>query len=240
MNEFFSKFKWVLVGGGLFILVGIIVLVAVLASGSGGGGGDPAAQSPDSDGSPAPPVERVESREFEGEGGAELEFRAGGGLTLFRFTHAGRLKNFIVTVSQNGSNPVQVVNAIGDFEGTRAVPLPIGDYVMEVRPQAGEWTAEITQEVPEEAPAPPVEFSGTGQSATDFFSLEAGPATFRLSHDGEGIFIPSLVRSDGTRVKSIVNETGNFNSRVTVQINDPGIYLIDMLAQNDWVVEVTQ
>lgn len=240
MNEFISKFKWVLVGGGLFILVGIIVLVAVLASGSRDSD-DLAAPPTDASGSPVPPVERVDRQEFNGDGATEENFKAGGGLTLLRFTHSGGgASNFIVTVSQDGQLIDQVVNAIGPFEGTRAVSLPVGDYVMEVRPGAGEWTAQIDQSVPEEAPPPPVEFSGSGQSATEFFSLEAGSVDFRLLHEGEGVFIPSLVRSDGTRVESIVNESGDFSSRVTVNIKNAGIYLIDVLANGEWEIEVTQ
>lgn len=241
MNDFIGKFKWVLVSGGLFILVGIIVLVAVLASGSRDSGDDVTAQATDASGSPAPPLERVDRQEFSGSGAAEERFEAGGGLTLLRFTHSGSsATNFIVTVSQDGQLIDQVVNAIGDFEGTRAVALPVGNYVMEVRPGAAEWTARIDQSVPEDAPAPPVEFSGSGQSATEFFSLEAGSVDFRLSHKGEGVFIPSLVRSDGTRVETIVNESGDFSSRVAVNVKAAGIYLIDVLANGDWEIEVTQ
>lgn len=241
MNDFISKFKWVLVGGGLFILVGIIVLVAVLASGSGDSNGDVSAQPTDASGSPAPALERVDRQEFSGEGAAEQTFQAGGGLTLLRFTHSGSSStNFIVAVSQDGQLVDQVVNSIGDFEGTKAVALPVGDYVMEVRPGAGEWTAQIDQSVPEDAPSPPVEFSGSGQSATEFFSLEAGTTGFRLSHEGQGVFIPSLVRSDGTRVQSIVNESGDFSTRTSVEIKQAGIYLIDVLANGDWEIEVSQ
>ncbi|MEX2587289.1 MAG: hypothetical protein WD602_04755 [Actinomycetota bacterium] len=241
MNDFISKFRWVLVGGGLFILVGIIVLVAVLASGSGDST-DVAGDAPvDASGSPVAPIERVDRQEFSGEGDTKENFKAGGGLTLLRFTHSGgSATNFIVTLSQDGQMIDQVVNAIGDYEGTRAVPLPVGDYVMEVRPGAGEWTAQIDQSVPEDAPAPPAEFSGSGQSATEFFKLEAGSADFRLRHEGQGVFIPGLVRSDGTRAGSIVNESGDFSSRVTVNIKAAGIYLVDVLANGDWEIEVTQ
>lgn len=228
--------------GGLFILVGIIVLVAVLASGSGNRGGE-VVGNPDAEGASGTPIERVDTQEFEGSGGGEQSFRAGGGITLFRLTHSGStVQNFIVSVRQDGDIVDQLVSVVGDFEGTKAVALPVGDYVMEVRPEAGEWTAQIDQEVPQEAPAPPIELSGTGQSATEFFALEAGPATFRLSNEDarDGPFIPALVRSDGTRISTIVNERGAYDSRETVEIKEAGIYLIDVISNGDWEIDVSQ
>ena len=238
MNEFWSKFKWYLIGGGVLLLIGVVVLVIVLVA-SSDEGPMVAAPKPDARTGETPQrIEKVGTQEFEGQGSKKQNFKAGGGLTVFTLSHEGP-QNFVVQYGQ-GNNMQLLVNEIGNFEGSKAVGLPVGEYTLDIATR-GEWTVTIDQSVPTEAPAPPKTLEGSGSAASDFFSLKAGPARFRLSYDGEGLFAPTLIKaSDGTVITLLANELANFNGEKTVEIVDGNIYLVDVTANGRWTIEVSQ
>ncbi len=240
MNEFWSKFRWYLIGGGALLLVGIAVTVGILVAKTGEEGPVVAAPIPSAapDGSAPPRVEKVGSQEFSGQGSKKQSFKAGGGLTVFTLTHEGR-QNFVVQFVQ-GETQSLLVNEIGNFSGSKAVGLPVGDYTLDVATR-GKWTAKIDQSVPTEAPLPPKKLEGNGAAASDFFSLKAGPAKFRLTYDGAGLFAPSLINAaDGTVITLLANELSNFNGDKTVEVFADGIYLVDVTASGKWSIDISQ
>ena len=238
MNEFWSKFKWYLIGAGALLLIGIVALVVVLVA-SSDEGPMVAAPKPDAGGGATPQrIEKVASQEFEGQGNKKQNFQAGGGLTVFTLSHEGP-QNFVVQYGQ-GSNMQLLVNEIGNFEGSKAVGLPVGTYTLDIATR-GQWKVTIDQSVPTEAPAPPKKLEGSGSEASDFFSLKAGPARFRLSYDGEGLFAPTLIKaSDGTVITLLANELSRFNGEKTVEIAEDNIYLVDVTASGRWTIDVSQ
>lgn len=240
MNEFWSKFKWYLMGAGALVLVAIAVTVGVLVAKTGEEGPVVAAPAPSAaPGASAPPrVEKVGSQEFSGQGSKQQRFKAGGGLTVITLTHKGR-QNFVVQFGQGDAMNL-LVNEIGNFEGSKAVGLPVGDYVLDIATR-GQWTVKIDQSVPTEAPLPPKKLEGTGAAASDFFSLKAGPAKFRLSYDGTGLFAPQLINAaDGTILTLLANELSEFTGDKTVEIFADGIYLVDVTASGKWTIDVSQ
>lgn len=236
MNEFWSKFKWYVLGGGFLLLLAVVVLVVVLINNSNEG---PMVAAPEPSGTATPQrIEKVEEQEFEGQGSKKQTFQAGGGLTVFTLTHEGR-QNFVVQFGQ-GDTMQLLVNEIGPFSGSKAVGLPVGTYTLDVATR-GQWTVKIDQSVPTEAPAPPKKLEGQGAAASDFFSLKAGPARFRLTYDGEGLFAPQLIKaSDGTVITLLANELADFSGEKTVEIFEDGIYLVDVSAGGRWTVDVSQ
>lgn len=249
MNDFISRFKWILIGAGALILVGIAVTVGVLVGVGGKGGGEEGDNVTAAD-VPGPevneddqdvdlggePVQRVGSQNFEGKGTKSQSFKAGAGLTIVRMTHQGAA-NFVVQI-EKGDVKELLVNEIGKFAGSKAVGLEAGTFTLQID-TIGKWTIQIDQSVPSSADAPPQKLQGKGQAATNFFSLKDGEAIFRLNHSGSGLFAPSLIRSDGTPVTLLANELGKFNGSKEVEV-EKGIYLIDVTSKGDWTIDVQQ
>ncbi|HEX2150097.1 MAG TPA: hypothetical protein VHI31_08015 [Actinomycetota bacterium] len=238
MNEFWSKFKWYLIGAGCLLLVAIAVTVGVLVANSNEGPVVAAPERTAAPGEEVPRVEKVESQEFEGQGSKKQTFKAGGGLTVFTLTHEGS-QNFVVQYGSGDSQSL-LVNEIGNFEGSKAVGLPVGDYTLDIATR-GRWSVKIDQSVPTEAPLPPKKLEGTGAAASDFFSLKAGPARFRLTYNGSSLFAPQLINAaDGTVITLLANELSDFRGEKTVEIFADGIYLVDVTAGGPWTIDVSQ
>ena len=76
--------------------------------------------------------------------------------------------------------------------------------------------------------------------------LNSGIAIFRMTHDGSGDFIVSLLDSDGNPVVNsngvspIVIEMGAFNGSIAVGIQRKGEYVLDITADGNWTVTVEQ
>lgn len=257
MNDFLSRFKWVLIGAGCLILVAIAVTVGVLVGIGGGkggdgkqitnaadvpgpkvnegdGGGDGGGSTPGENGDK--PVARVGTQNFDGKGSKKQTFRAGAGLTIVRLTHDGAA-NFVVQFGQGGSQQL-LVNEIGKFAGSRALGLTAGTYTLDIS-TVGTWSVQIDQAVPGSAPSPPQKLQGKGQAATNFFSLKDGAASFQLNHTGSGLFAPSLIKSDGTPVSLLANELGRFTGSKKVVVSK-GIYLVDVMSKGEWTIDVQQ
>jgi hypothetical protein len=238
MNQFWSKFKWYVVGAGVLVLIAIAVTVGLLVANNNEG---PVVAAPERSAAPGeelPRVEKVEGQEFEGTGSKLVNFKAGGGLTVFTLNHEGRA-NFVVQYGV-GDNQNLLVNEIGNYKGSKAVGLPVGTYTLDIATR-GKWSVDIDQSVPTEAPLPPKKLEGDGAAASEFFSLKAGPATFDITYKGAGLFAPQLINSaDGTVVTLLANELSDFTGEKTVEMPADGIYLVDVTASGPWTIEVSQ
>jgi hypothetical protein len=240
-NDFFlDKFKWVVVGGVVAILLAFGGLIVVLTM-----TGRPAPKEEDSSllakespaAGDAERTETVPGQSFEGKGKKSQTFKAGGGLTIIKLAHRG-VSNFVVLYGQGQATQL-LVNEVGKYEGSRALGLPAGDYVLDIDTD-GDWAIQIDQSVPTTAEAPPQKLSGTGQAATKFFSLKPGTANFKVSHEGAGLFAPYLLKADGKGLTNLANELGKFNGEKKVDIAEEGVYLVDVSATGPWSIEVSQ
>lgn len=239
-----KKFVWWGIGGAVGLA--LLAVVVIFALQSGGGGRTDTAEGPKGAEAPAgeqgkeePTRREVDTQSFEGtERTARPSFKAAGGLAILRLTHAGR-QNFVVLVRQGERIATLVVNTVGPFDGSKAIGLPAGDYTLDIR-SSGRWSVEIDQPIPGSAPSAPQKFNGKGQGATSFFRLRAGNASFRMTHQGDGIFAPNLVKADGTPVTLLANEVKRYSGSKQVAVAEDGIYLIDVIATHPWNIDVSQ
>lgn len=86
----------------------------------------------------------------------------------------------------------------------------------------------------------PSDLSGTGQQATQKFSLDSGLSIFHMTHSGQHNFAVWLLDSSGNRVELLANEIGGFNGVKAVGVTTSGEYLLDIAADGDWTVKVEQ
>jgi len=80
--------------------------------------------------------------------------------------------------------------------------------------------------------------SGSGQTATEPFELEAGLSVFRMTHQGNRNFIVWLLDSNGRRVDLLVNEIGSSSGSKAIRIARSGTYLLQVEADGPWTVQV--
>lgn len=87
----------------------------------------------------------------------------------------------------------------------------------------------------------PIQLSGSGQTATQGFTLEKGISIFEITHTGgESNFSVVLMKSNGEWVDLLVNEIGNYSGKKAVGIDKKGTYLLDIEADGNWTVNITQ
>lgn len=102
---------------------------------------------------------------------------------------------------------------------------------------------QTTKPAQEEAPIPepsPIELSGTGQKATEKFTLENGLSIFTMTYTGSSNFAIKLLDNNGKMVDLLANEIGNFSGSKAVGITSKGEYLLDVTASGKWTVSIKQ
>ena len=162
------------------------------------------------------------------------QFALDEGLAVFKMTHTGS-SNFVVSlVNLDGQPDRLLVNTIGQFNGSKALPVQAGNYVLDITADGG-WTVNIEHPVPSAALIS-FPLTGQGEQATGFFVLGQGPITFNLTHAGSQNFMVTLLDQNGQPVDILANEVGPFAGNKTVEIQTPGAYLLDISANGDWSI----
>jgi len=85
-----------------------------------------------------------------------------------------------------------------------------------------------------------IELSGTGQQASQKFTLENGLSIFKMTHSGTSNFSITLMDSDGQRVELLVNEIGKFDGAKAVGVSKKGEYVLDISANGNWTIKIEQ
>lgn len=162
------------------------------------------------------------------------------GLVVATMSHQGS-SNFAVTVLDDQGQPVELLaNVIGSFDGSKAFRAEGGSFVLDVTAD-GNWSVTLAQPGPPAGLAgPPHSLSGHGQQATQFLGLNAGLATFKMTHQGQGNFAIVLMDQDGQPRDLLVNEIGAFDGSKASGIASPGAYVLDITADGDWTVTIDQ
>jgi hypothetical protein len=91
-------------------------------------------------------------------------------------------------------------------------------------------------------PPAPIDLSGTGQLATNAFTLEDGLAVFQASCSTcQGNFIMEIDHADGSLVDTPINVTGSYSGSVAKEMS-AGQYILSVSADPGvaWSVEITQ
>lgn len=86
----------------------------------------------------------------------------------------------------------------------------------------------------------PITLSGSDQEATVLFDLLEGVSIFEMQNTGSGHFGIWLLDDMGENVELLVNEIGPFDGSKIVHINRQGDYLLDVSAEGNWEVTITQ
>ena len=174
------------------------------------------------------------------------------GITVFTLTHDGS-SNFVVKLlDEIGSTQELLVNEIGSFDGSMAIGVEEqsfisakpGAHILEISAD-GDWTAVVEQPRPATAEALPVSVTGSGCGVSQFFVLDEGLVTFKMSHDGDSNFIVHLYSSEGSLEEFLANEIGSYSGKQAVSVKssgfigpEPGIYILSVTADGDWTIEV--
>ena len=162
------------------------------------------------------------------------------GLSIFTMKHSGSSNFIIWLLDHNGKNVELLVNEIGDFNGSKAVGISTpGDYILDISAD-GPWMVNITQPTPRTAQNVPVSFNGFGPQVSQFFTLKPGLAIFKMAHNGESNFAIWLRNSKGDREELLVNEIGTFDGSKAIGIKTNGIYCLDIDADGDWNIDISQ
>ena len=77
---------------------------------------------------------------------------------------------------------------------------------------------------------------GFGQEASDKFVLEKGLVRFNFVYKGQHNFSVWLLDNNGKKVELLVNTIGDFNGSKAIGIDKTGIYLLDISADDYWLV----
>ena len=159
------------------------------------------------------------------------------GLAIFTFMHDGTA-NFIVHLTYTKSNiAYYLANAIGSFEGSTAEGIyDAGAYVLDIQAD-GKWTVTIQEPGPTNASST-TSFHGKGQAATDLFRMKSGLKSIKLTHDGTSIFNVRLLDSNGNDLGYVVVHTGTFHGSKTKYIPTDGIYIFDIEADGNWIINI--
>ncbi len=186
------------------------------------------------------PVPEIAPISVSGSGSQEaVKVHLAKGLSIFTIIHPGN-GLFEVWLADRTKKLDRLVYEEGGFWGSKADGITAeGDYYLVVTAN-GVWSVNIDQPRPNVANSVPVSLSGTGQQVTSFFLLDTGAATFNMTHDGWTDFNVWLLDRDGAQVERIASTYGIYNGSNVVNITRGGIYLLDVQADGQWTVDVSQ
>jgi hypothetical protein len=86
----------------------------------------------------------------------------------------------------------------------------------------------------------PIQLAGSGAIATQTFALQKGISIFEISHTGDSNFVVELLKSNGEWVDMPVNQIGNYSGKKAIGIDKNGTYLLNIEADGNWTVNITQ
>jgi hypothetical protein len=161
------------------------------------------------------------------------------GLSIFSMQHQGSSNFTIWLVDRSGKKVDLLVNVVGEFSGSKAEEITTAsEYHLNITSD-GQWAVDITQPRPMTAQPVPLSMTGVGQHATQFFTLKEGSAIFRMTHNGSSNFAVWLDDVNGKHVDLLANKFGTFDGSKTEDIDQGGIYLLDVDADGDWKIDIS-
>ena len=167
------------------------------------------------------------------------QFHLEKGLSIISMKHQGS-SNFIIWLEDSSGKKIDLlVDVIGEFDGSKAEGITTaGDYLLNFTAD-GPWSVDITQPRPQIAQPVPLSMTGVGQHATRFFTLKPGVATFRMTHNGSSNFAVWLDDVNGKHVDLLANNAGKFDGNRAEDIDQGGIYLLNIDADGEWKIDIT-
>ncbi len=77
------------------------------------------------------------------------------------------------------------------------------------------------------------QFTGNKNQLID---LIQGPATFVLTHQGEGKFVARLIHPDGQLIEVLADVTGNYTGKKKIEVPETRAYVLDVRTEGVWSV----
>lgn len=166
------------------------------------------------------------------------KFSIEGGLVTFRMSHQGS-SNFAVTLLTAGGEYVELLaNVIGDYKGKRAFGLDLDDYRMQVEAD-GSWKIEVQQPLHASGELLPTTFSGKADGVSGPFEATSGLVELKMTHSGSANFAVVVYSAFGDYIDLAANEIGNFKGSYGVSV-DPGVYVLDVQADGNWKIGLSE
>ncbi len=196
-----------------------------------------------------------------GEGSATTEpFPHEGGLAVIRLAHRGE-GDFVVRLTQADGSDIEVlgldevdddadeaeedddadvddvgllVDATGEYQGSRALGLPAGDYRLEVTAD-GVWGVAFEQPRYLAGPELPVTIEGREAMATDPFETPGGTLRFEWEGEAQQDFEIRVLDVDGEIVVRFFSGDGDVHEHDLPE----GLYLLDVNSTDHWQLRVS-
>ena len=253
-----SRAKVAVAALALFIIAFIAVAAVgtMLLNGDDSGAGPQAGGEsdgfPDASPSNVPTADSVADIALSGSGDTVTErFELSSGIAIFRMTYNGP-SNFIVTLYSSAGEYVDLVaNEIDAYSGNALVGVAggfagasEGEHYLEVS-ASGPWEIVIEHPRASSASSVPATITGNGDDVPEPFEIPSGPVQFTMNHEGASNFIVTLYDANGRYVDLLANEVGAYSGSKSVSSggvfgSSPGIHYIDVDADGDWSIEVTE
>ncbi len=83
-------------------------------------------------------------------------------------------------------------------------------------------------------------FSGSGQQATELFTLAEGLAVFEFNYEGTAQFVVQLLDADGKMVGELARAAGPLKGSRALRIDHRGRYLLDVSATGRWTITLRE
>ena len=164
------------------------------------------------------------------------------GLAVFQSVRSATDGYFYIDVFDASGNQRTVASGSNQVDITHTANVPAdGMYVLRVQAERG-WTVNIWQPKANYAPPPASQrWSGKYWQVTPLFSLKGGQAVFHaVSLNSVKQFDASLLDQNGLPVGTILNAPGAADQQITLAIPGDGVYLIEVVSDGDWTLEVQQ
>jgi hypothetical protein len=183
------------------------------------------------------------SAQLSGAGNQNVPFALHAGLAVFQSLRSANDGYFYIDVDDAVGNHLGTI-ATGSVpvDISYAIPAPAdGTYALDVQSEGG-WTVNVSQPTAAYATPPAKQrWGGRYSQATPLFSLHAGQAAFHaVSPNSTQNWRVTLLDQNGQWVADIVSGPSTPDVSVTIDVPADGVYLLQVLADGDWVVEVQQ
>ena len=179
-------------------------------------------------------------------------FTVSEGIATFDIRHDGTGEFSVDLLNSRGRSEQLLVDTSGRYSGVVGAgvsedsvsgPAP-GPHTLSVE-ASGAWEIEVNQPGWTSGDRAPISLRGSGDDVAGPIELQAGRAEFTLVHDGTSTFVVDLVKTDGTLVDTLANETGAFRGTKRLGVRagaaqgaEPGVYGLFVTADGRWSISM--
>jgi len=162
------------------------------------------------------------------------------GIARLRIHHDGKKELIVDLLNGDGQLETNFVLRAGEKQVSRSVVLVITDRcVFKVR-GGGEWSIEVVQQHRLPMLPVPAQIRGSGEQTSALFKLMTGRATFRLQRENKTSLFADLFNDQGKLVRHMMIAAGQINTMQVINIDHPGMHVLNVRGEGHWTVRVEQ